>query len=182
MAARQELSRQGVGLANPDNSDTLRWLRWRTGDAARRRRRRAGAGGHCGSPQPESCVTSWTGGGAARAGTRRVYALLDWDNLPAQCRAAPLDCVTGMSSGGAVTRPDPYLRPRFMTPETRMGGNQVMSHSGLGLPGLVCSPLVRADVTRLDQTALSAGTPLVPYVFSHFPPRTALTQVAHGWG
>ena len=48
--------------------------------AARRRRWRTGAGGHQGSPQPES----WTGGGADRARTRRagVYALLDWPNLP----------------------------------------------------------------------------------------------------
>jgi hypothetical protein len=55
-------------------------LRWRTGDVARRRRLRTGAGGHRGSPQSES----WTGGGAARARTRRagVCALLDWDNLP----------------------------------------------------------------------------------------------------
>ncbi len=132
MTARQELSRQGVGQASPDNSDThgsnagrgpastrpqdcalarparpvrhrrtrgiqqrrhrrraagpaelqgtQRLLRWRTGDVARRRRWRTGAGGHRGSPHPES----WTGGGAARARTRRagVYALLDWDNLP----------------------------------------------------------------------------------------------------
>jgi hypothetical protein len=28
-----------------------------------------------------------------------------------------------------------------------------MSHSGLGFPGLVRSPLVRANVTRLDKTA-----------------------------
>ncbi len=52
---------------------------WRTGDVARRRRWRTGAGGHRGSPQSES----WTNGGAARAQTRRagVYAPLDWDNL-----------------------------------------------------------------------------------------------------
>jgi hypothetical protein len=117
LTARQDLSRQRVGLASPDNSDThdsnagrcpasthpqgcasarparqglrsykvhiggigggpepaelqtTQWrLRGRTGDVARRRRWRTRAGGHRGSPQQES----WTGGGAARARTRRA--------------------------------------------------------------------------------------------------------------
>jgi hypothetical protein len=132
LTARQELSRQRVGLASPDNSDThdsnagrgpastrpQDWASVRPARPARqrrrsyklhisgcstlleascggisggpelaelqatqwRRRKRTEAGGHRGSPQPESR----TGGGAARARTRRagVYAPLDWDNLP----------------------------------------------------------------------------------------------------
>jgi hypothetical protein len=46
-----------------------------------------------------------------------------------------------------------------------------MSHSGLGLPGLVRSALVRADVTRLDKTAppvsgSHSALPLRPGVLS----------------
>jgi hypothetical protein len=39
-----------------------------------------------------------------------------------------------------------------MTPETRINGNQVDVVLGPGSPGLVPSPLVRADVTRLGRS------------------------------
>jgi hypothetical protein len=38
-----------------------------------------------------------------------------------------------------------------MTPETRIGGNQVDVSLGPWPPGLVRSPFVRADVTRLEE-------------------------------
>jgi hypothetical protein len=38
-----------------------------------------------------------------------------------------------------------------MTPETRIGGNQVDASLGPWSPGLVLSPFVRADVTRLEE-------------------------------
>ena len=119
LTARQQLSRQRVGLASPDNSDThdSNGGRGRRGsgggvtsytlaasesvmeDRSRRSYRLhsggsgggletsrggagggPGAGGHRGSPQPESR----TGGGAASARTRRagVCAPLDWGKLP----------------------------------------------------------------------------------------------------
>ncbi len=62
------IGRIGSG-PEPAELQATQWqLRWRTG-----------AGGHRGSPQPES----WTGGGAASVQTRRagVCAPLDWDNL-----------------------------------------------------------------------------------------------------
>jgi hypothetical protein len=39
-----------------------------------------------------------------------------------------------------------------MTPETRIGGNQVDVALGPRSPGLVRSPLIRADVTRLERS------------------------------
>ena len=41
-------------------------------------------------------------------------------------------------------------RPQSMTPETRIAGIQVDDWLLPWLSGLVCSPLVRADVTRLE--------------------------------
>ncbi len=86
-STRLETSCGGIGGGQePAELQATQWrLRWRTGDVAQRRRWRTGAGGHRGpgSPQPES----WTGGGKARARTRRagVCALLDWENLPGRC-------------------------------------------------------------------------------------------------
>ena len=74
---------RGISHGGPEPAElqATQWrLRWRTGDVAQRRRWRTGAGGHRGSPQPESL----TGGGAASARTRRggVCAPLDWGKLP----------------------------------------------------------------------------------------------------
>ena len=69
-------------------------------------------------------------------------------------------------------RTDP--RHRFMTPLTRIAGIQVDVLLGPWFPGLAHTPLVRADVTRLENPA-PPELPLVridvPYEATRFPPR-----------
>ncbi len=83
-------SRRRIGATVPEDPGKATRYTYRlgAGDDARRRRCRTGAGGHQGSPRPQS----WTGGGAARFRTRRTGFCerlpVGWHNLP--CRVTRL--------------------------------------------------------------------------------------------